>query len=73
MMMKIVFVVLALFAVSKVQGYGCPNGEPMASCGDNPCAKPNCPAYPSAECVTNFCGNEACEAQYFVNGIQVTC
>ncbi|KAK6174624.1 hypothetical protein SNE40_017863 [Patella caerulea] len=73
MLAKIIFVLFGLLAVSKSQGDYCPDGTPIALCFSNPCVTATCSAYPEADCETNFCGSDACTAQFFVNGEQVTC
>ncbi|XP_071940936.1 SCO-spondin-like, partial [Antedon mediterranea] len=50
----------------------CPDGIPVVNCLVDPCQFAECPASPSALCVSNFCGN--CNAVFYDNnGNQVNC
>jgi len=40
-------------------------------CFADPCGVSNCPSYPEAECVSNFCGG--CWADYYVDGEWIPC
>ena len=43
----------------------------FVACLVNPCEVIECPAFPNAECVPNFC--TGCDADFFVNGRLVDC
>ena len=51
--------------------YQCSCPEGWVDCFIDPCEMENCPSYPNAECIANYCGG--CNAEWFVNGEQVFC
>nr|XP_006817093.1 PREDICTED: uncharacterized protein LOC100376421 [Saccoglossus kowalevskii] len=50
---------------------GCWPGVPMVYCFADPCRVTECPAYPEAKCVANYCGG--CNADFYVDGELVDC
>ncbi|KAK3580545.1 hypothetical protein CHS0354_009501 [Potamilus streckersoni] len=50
---------------------GCPDGSHEVHCKTNPCEVTDCPAYPEANCVPNYC--QGCNAVFFVDGKEVDC
>ncbi|CAG5123263.1 unnamed protein product, partial [Candidula unifasciata] len=51
-------------------GRNCPKGSPAVYCKVAPCDENQCPRYPGARCVNDYCGG--CNARYYVNKIEVT-
>ncbi|GMH38578.1 hypothetical protein BSKO_06462 [Bryopsis sp. KO-2023] len=49
----------------------CPPGVPKVTCILDPCRLATCPAFPTAVCESNFCGD--CNAIFTVNGQEVDC
>ena len=49
----------------------CECSEGWVNCFVNPCLVSECPAYPDAYCIPDYCGG--CFADYFVNGVEVDC
>ncbi|XP_002735256.1 chelonianin-like [Saccoglossus kowalevskii] len=58
--------------IAKRQNAGnpCPGGT-IVNCFADPCTVEECPLYPYAECVANYCGG--CNAEFFYDGEKVDC
>ncbi|KAK3580544.1 hypothetical protein CHS0354_009500 [Potamilus streckersoni] len=73
-MLRYIYLVLVFIAsaMSRPKSAStCPDGSPMVRCFVNPCDMTDCPAYPGANCVANYCAG--CNADYYVHGKKVDC
>ncbi|KAL5270980.1 hypothetical protein ACHWQZ_G001581 [Mnemiopsis leidyi] len=56
--------------VSKGDG-DCKGDGEIYACFQDPCDSAECPSYPNAECISNYCGG--CNAEFWVDDQQVLC
>ncbi|XP_077869222.1 BMP-binding endothelial regulator protein-like isoform X2 [Saccoglossus kowalevskii] len=49
----------------------CPPGVPFVACFVDPCSVTECPLFPNAQCISNYCGG--CYADFYVDGKLVDC
>ncbi|KAK3580546.1 hypothetical protein CHS0354_009502 [Potamilus streckersoni] len=59
------------YECTKASNTQCPDGSSPVQCLINPCVVTDCPAFPNATCLANYCGG--CNADFFVNGQKVEC
>jgi len=65
-------VTLALLLSANICEATCPDGTPLVYCFADPCQVNNCPAYPDATCISNYCGG--CNAIFYdESGNEVDC
>eukprot|EP00794_Sanderia_malayensis_P020243 gene20243-22225_t len=65
------YIILQLGFMTVSSSPMCPKGVPVFNCFKDPCMGKECPRYPEARCVQNYCGG--CGYDFFHKGKKVDC